>query len=137
VNTLGNITEDLQYNVGITFTTYDNKIVNIAQGVDYFEQEARRFGSSPLVRNAVDQPVSSFFGYDIIGFWDDQNEMDEANASVEDGNYQDGMGIGRYRYRDVNGDGEITPDDRTFLGNPNPDFTYGLNIGFNYKNFDL
>src|SRR5699024_4070120 len=63
--------------------------------------------------------------------------MDEANASVEDGNYQDGMGIGRFRYRDVDGDGEITPDDRTFLGNPNPDFTYGLNIGFNYKNFDL
>lgn len=137
VNTFGNIVEDLQYSLGVTFTTYDNEIVNIAQGVDYFEQEARRFGSSPLIRNAVGHPVSSFFGYDIVGFWDSQNEMQEANAEVEDGNYQDGMGVGRYRYRDVNGDGEITPDDRTFLGNPNPDFTYGLNIGFDYKNFDL
>src|SRR5699024_1391492 len=47
------------------------------------------------------------------------------------------VGIGRFRYEDTNGDGQITPDDRTFLGNPNPDFTYGINLGFNYKAFDF
>ena len=40
-------------------------------------------------------------------------------------------------FRILNNDGAITPDDRTFIGNPNPNFTYGLNLGFNYKNFDL
>ncbi len=44
---------------------------------------------------------------------------------------------GRFKYRDVNGDGEITTADRTFIGNPNPDFVYGLNLGFSYKRFDL
>jgi hypothetical protein len=42
-----------------------------------------------------------------------------------------------FKYRDVNGDGKIDADDRTFIGNPNPDFEYGLNIAFSYKNFDF
>lgn len=45
--------------------------------------------------------------------------------------------LGRFRYEDVDGDGEITPDDRTHLGDPNPDFTYGLNLNLGYKNFDF
>ena len=44
---------------------------------------------------------------------------------------------GLFKYKDVNGDGKIDADDRTFIGNPNPDFTYGLNISFSYKNFDF
>src|SRR5690625_7941201 len=47
------------------------------------------------------------------------------------------VGVGRYRYRDLNGDGIVNADDRTFLGNPNPDFTYGLNLGLNYREFDM
>ena len=39
--------------------------------------------------------------------------------------------------QDTNGDGTITPDDRVFIGNPNPKFTYGFNLAFTYKNFDL
>ena len=46
-------------------------------------------------------------------------------------------GNGIIRLRDKNGDGKIDADDRTFIGDPNPDFTYGLNIAFNYKNFDF
>ena len=137
VGFFGDISENLQYTVDATFTTYSNTIEHIAQGVDYFDQEARRFGGSAIIRNAVGHPVSSFFGYDIVGFWDDQAEIDQANNGAPSGTYQERVGIGRFRYRDVNGDGEITPDDRTFLGNPNPDFTYGLNLGFNYKSFDV
>jgi hypothetical protein len=50
---------------------------------------------------------------------------------------QAGAEPGFFRYADLDGNGEITPDDRTFIGNPNPDFTYGLNLGLNYKNFNL
>lgn len=137
LSTFGQISDDLQYNVSVNFTSYKNEIVKITDGVDQFSQEARRFPGQFFVRNEVGQSVSSYFGYDIIGFWQDQGEIDEANSGAPSGTYQTEAGVGRFRYADVNGDGEITPDDRTFIGNPNPDFTYGVNIGFNYKNFDL
>ena len=44
---------------------------------------------------------------------------------------------GLFKYQDVNGDGKIDADDRTYIGDPNPDFTYGFNISFNYKSFDF
>ncbi|MBC7688097.1 MAG: SusC/RagA family protein, partial [Aquabacterium sp.] len=50
---------------------------------------------------------------------------------------QDGAGPGRFRYADINGDGKIDDKDRTFIGNPNPDFTYGFNTRFMYRNFDF
>lgn len=137
------LSRDLKLDVTGTFTTYRNKIVRVAEGVEYFDRESRRFDGSNIIRNAVGQPVSSFFGYKIDGFWDSPEELNEANQlaqkSTGDPNatYQTDQGIGRFRYADVNGDGIITPDDRTYLGNPNPDFSYGLNIGLSYKNFDF
>ena len=50
---------------------------------------------------------------------------------------QDGAAPGFFKYQDTNGDKVITGDDRTFIGNPNPKFTYGFNLAFSYKNFDL
>lgn len=127
---LGDITDELQYNTKVTFTTYNNEIKKISDDVTYFEQAFNRFGASGIVRNAVGHPVSSYYGYQIEGFWDDEQE-------IANGPSQDGAAVGRFRYQDTDGDGEITPDDRTFLGNPNPDFTYGINFGLNYKAFDF
>lgn len=133
----GNITKELQYNTRLTFTTYKNTIEKISNDANYFDQASNRFEGSSIVRNAVGHPVSSFYGYKVIGFWDTQQEIQEANANAPDGIYQNEVALGRFRYQDVNQDGQITPADRTFLGSPNPDFTYGLNIGFNYKSFDF
>ncbi|RFS26818.1 TonB-dependent receptor [Chitinophaga silvatica] len=138
-----NLTKDLLFTASATFTTYKNKISKIADGVDYFDTDGRRFDGSNIIRNAVGQPVSSFFGYKVIGFWNDQSEIDAADKAARNATkndeaiYQEGEGVGRFRYLDVNGDGIITPDDRTFLGNPNPDFSYGINIGLTYKGFDF
>ncbi len=46
-------------------------------------------------------------------------------------------GVGRFKFEDINGDGEITPDDRTYLGDPVPNFTGGLNIKATYRNWTL
>lgn len=138
-----NINKDLQLNISGTLTTYKNKIVKIADGVDYFDSDSRRFDGSNIIRNAVGQPVSSFFGYKVIGFWNEEAEIETADKQAQkvtntpDAIYQEGEGLGRFRYQDVNGDGIITPDDRTFLGNPNPDFSYGINLGVTYKGFDF
>lgn len=137
VRTFGTLIGEVQYNTNLTFTSYDNEIVKISDDAEFFEQAFNRFGASGIVRNAVGHPVSSYYGYQVEGFWNEQAEIDDANNNAPSGTYQDGIGLGRFRYEDIDGDGEITPDDRTFLGDPNPDFTYGINFGLNYKAFDF
>lgn len=130
------VKKDLSLNATLTFTTYKNEIIKISDGANYFDQEGRRFNGATIVRNQVDHPVGSFFGYQIEGFWNSQAELDAANAKAG-GTYQTDAKVGRFRYQDVNGDGKITADDRTHLGNPSPDFSYGLNLGAKYKAFDV
>ncbi len=137
------ITSDFRLDLTATITTYNNEILKVSNGPQYFDLEGRRFNGSLIVRNQIGSPMSSFFGYQIEGFWDDEAEISDANelarTSTGDPNaiYQADVKPGRFRYADTNGDGIITPDDRTVLGNPNPDFTYGLNIAATYKNFDF
>ena len=137
------ITKGFKINATATLTTYNNKIKKITDGATYFDQEGRRFNGSNIVRNAVNHSIGQFYGYKIDGFWNSQAEIDQADASAKEksGNtdavYQNEVKVGRFRYADTNGDGLITSDDRTFLGNPSPKFSYGLNIGANYKGFDF
>jgi TonB-dependent starch-binding outer membrane protein SusC len=124
----GRISNDFQFSLKSNITTYKNLVVSIPDP-GYFAAmwtPALDF----LVRNQEGQPVSSFWGYKVDGLFRDDAEV---AASPE----QPEAAPGRFKYKDVNGDKIITPEDRTFIGNPNPDFTYGINLGLNYKNFDL
>lgn len=127
----------VQVSGGLNFTSYNNEITGIAEGFDSFSEEDRRFNASNIVRNEVGQEMSSYYGYQIVGFWQNQGEIDEANAGAPSGTYQTAAAPGRFRYEDINGDGQITADDRTFLGSPNPDFTYGINLNLAYSGWDL
>lgn len=69
-----------------------------------------------VVRNAPGQPLGSFWGYICDGVNPETGDL---------------------IYRDVNGDGEVTSSDRTYIGDPNPDFTFGLTNTFTYKGFSL
>ena len=137
IRTVQNVSDDLQFDASLTFTSYYNEITAIADDIDFFSQESRRFDGNNFVRNEVGHSVSSFYGYQIEGFWNSEDEIADANASAPDGEYQTDAAVGRFRYADVTGDGQITSDDRTFLGDPNPDFTYGINLGANYRNWDV
>ncbi len=118
-----------RYEADFIFTTYNNKITKISDITDYFDVGfSGRIGGG-IVRNVVGQPVSTFYGYKVIGLF--QNDA-EAAASK-----QAGAGPGRFKYEDVNGDKVIDDKDRTYIGNPNPSFTYGFNTRVFYKNFDL
>lgn len=74
--------------------------------------------------------VNSIFGYVVDGIFRSEEEV-EAHAE------QPGKAVGRLRYADLNGDGRIDALDQRFLGDTNPDFTYGLNSNFSYRGFDL
>ncbi|HCL84138.1 MAG TPA: SusC/RagA family TonB-linked outer membrane protein, partial [Chitinophagaceae bacterium] len=109
------------------FTTYKSEVMSIPNAGGYFTTGGSRIGD--FVRNQVGHPIGAFYGYDVIGYFKDA-------ADVAKSPTQQDAAPGRFKYADINGDGKIDATDRTFFGNPNPKFTYGLNANFTYKNFD-
>jgi TonB-linked SusC/RagA family outer membrane protein len=137
------ITKDCKLTGTFSFTTNRNNITKVTDNVDFFyTNDTRDFGTS-FIKNQVGHPVGSFYGYKITGFWNTADQIANADAAAQKATgdpaaiYQTDEGIGRYQYQDVNGDGQISDADRTFLGNPNPNFNYGLDLGVTYKNFDF
>jgi TonB-dependent starch-binding outer membrane protein SusC len=122
----GRLKHDLSYDIGVIFTTYNSNITSIPGG--YFGAGGSRIGD--FARNQVGHPIGAFFGYEVLGLF-------QSDADVSKSPTQDAAAPGRFKYRDVDGDGKISDVDRTFFGDPNPDFTYGLNLGATYKNFDF
>jgi TonB-dependent starch-binding outer membrane protein SusC len=122
---------DFGINASAVLTTYKNKITKIAEGVDFFDYggATTRIGSGN--RNMVGHPIASFYGYQTEGLF-------QSAADVSESPKQDGAEAGFLKFANLDdSDNEITPSDRTFIGNPNPDFTYGLNLTLTYKNFDV
>lgn len=78
----------------------------------------------------VGEPLLSYYMYDAIGVYKNQEDLE--NSPRMENNI-----VGDVKYRDTNGDGTITPDDRTILGQRAPMFTWGINNYFSYRNFDL
>lgn len=118
--------KDLKYDVGVIFTTYRSNITSIPG--DYFEAGGSRIGN--FVRNRVGHPIGSFFGYEVVGLFQDA-------ADVSKSPVQAGAKPGRFKYKDANGDGKISDVDRVYFGNPNPKYTLGLNLNVSYKDFDF
>src|SRR4029077_14900878 len=123
----GNFSKDWNWDLLVTFSHYNNKIVKL-NDIPFFYGAPN--GINKNVRNEVGYPIGSFYGYKIIGLF--QDDADVAKSPV-----QEAAKPGRFKYHDANGDGRINDLDRIHYGNPNPDFTLGLNIGINYKNFDF
>ncbi len=125
----GDITKDLKFVTDLTFTTFTNRIDALAPGVDFFGSgNATRLGQP--ARNEVGSSFSRFFGYQVDGLFRNQEEVNSAPT-------QEGAAPGRLRFADINGDGRINADDRTYLGSPIPKFTMGFNLRLTWKNFEF
>jgi len=118
------IGSDFQYNISANFATIENTVNSVVEpGFELF--------AGPT-RTSAGFPIGSFYGYEVEGLY--QSNLDIAASPPSTlGAYVPGD----FKYRDVNGDGEITEKDRTVIGNPTPDFTYGVSANLAYKNFSL
>ncbi|MCX8210435.1 MAG: TonB-dependent receptor [Lewinella sp.] len=134
------ISSDFGFEVSLNGALLKNEITKFTDDIDFFESGGSRITGS-IVRNQVGRSLSSFWGYQVTGLF--QNDAEVASAAT-----QSDAAPGRFRFEDNNSrneDGDLTgmPDgiideaDRTFLGSAVPDFTGGLNIRLNYKNFDF
>lgn len=120
---------DLNFDISGNITTVDNNVVSLGENptpiiTGYFGAQTHR--------TAVGFPIGHFFGYQTDGIYQSQSEVDAALPD-ESGT----PSPGDVRFVDVNGDGQITPADRTFLGNSIPKAFYGINLGADYKGFDV
>ncbi len=123
----GRAGNDFTYNINANITTYSNKITQLP-GTGYIDLSNSRVGN--ITRDAVGQSIGEFYGYKVTGIY---NSTAEANAAPT----YAGAAAGSFKYADINGDGKIDANDRTFIGNPNANFTYGLNLSAAYKGFDF
>ena len=125
---IGNTDSDFSVSNSFNFSIYKNKIVEL-KDIYPLGNDGERY-TNKEVRIAEGRQLGEFYGWINDGIFQNQAEVD-AHAT------QIGKGIGRLRYRDVNGDGVINEGDRTYIGSPHPDFTLGLNNSFRYKKLYL
>lgn len=116
---------DFRYSINGNLTTIKNKVKTL--GLD--DSDAKLDGVS---RTATGFPIGYFYGYTVEGVYQNNEDIKQSPknrlATVKPGDL---------KFKDIDGDGEITTADRGQIGNPTPDFTYGLNLNLSYKNFDL
>ncbi|MDI9859368.1 SusC/RagA family TonB-linked outer membrane protein [Flectobacillus roseus] len=112
-----------------------NKVISLGNGVQLFGASYLSVGSIGLGQPAntalAGYPIGAFFGYQVNGVY--QN-ADEVAAGPKD---PTNPTPGDIKYVDTNGDGQISVADRTIIGNPYPDYTFGFTNDFRYKNFNL
>lgn len=92
--------------------------------------------SAPTHITQIGSEPGSYFGYQVIGVYQNQQDIDSSPV-ILNGNGSVQSRPGQLKFADINGDGVINASDRTILGSPFPDFTYGMTNTFNYKNFDF
>ena len=116
----------MRYNLSANITKSSNEVKELI--ADSFSGFGDRVGS--VSRTSVGEPLAYFYGRNVLGIFQNDAEV-AAHAS------QDGAAPGRFKYEDINGDGVINDNDRTKIGDPHPDFLFGVNLNLGYKNWDL
>jgi len=121
----------LKWNVGFNLTTIKNRVEavgNRGEGIDYIQ--------TGLTRSKVGQPLGQWYLLKTDGIF--QNQAEIGAHSLNGNAIQPFAKPGDIKFIDINGDGKITDEDRTFSGaSPWPTLQTGLQLGFEYKNFDL
>ena len=124
------LTGEFQWEVELIGSHYKNEIVKIDGEQEFFYGPIGGRQQVALTRNEVGYPIGSFYGMVTDGIFQNQGEVD---AHVQ----QDGKAVGRFRFKDTNGDGVVNLEDRDIIGSPHPDFTGGLNFNASWRWFDL
>ncbi len=130
-----NSINNFKYELSLNATKIDNEVLEVNNATGYQESGAFGIGQLPPTRMQVGQPIGVFYGLQADGIFQNQAEID-AHPS------QSGLGStvtspGDIKYKDIDGNGKIDFNDRTFIGKPIADYTLGFNINLAYKNIDF
>lgn len=123
---LQNNDHEFKYGVNANFATLTNEVTKLNRNVPYLDNGASR------TRTEVGQPIGSYYGYQFEGIYQNAEEV-SSHLFSNQGSVQPGD----MKFKDINGDGEINADDRTYIGSSIPKLTYGFAFNCEYRNFDF
>ena len=121
---------EFSYYLGAIASTINNEVLELGEGKEEIFGGDLGVGGKLGTRTQVGLPIGAFYGYKTDGIF--QNDEEIANSPTIGDEKP-----GDLRFVDTNGDGEISTEDRTYLGSPVPDFIFGLNAGASYGGFDF
>lgn len=120
-------TEHFKWETTLNFSAIRNEVIDLGRVENIVTGNIQSVGNTAIVQ--VGDPLASYYGYVVTGIFQEGDDI--ANSAQP--NAQPGYPI----FEDRNGDGVITPTDQTIIGNPYPDFTYGIQNSFSYKKLKL
>lgn len=123
---------DFQYEISAVASTVHNEVLKLGEqtGADNFLPLGNLGNGQNVKRVAVGQPIGYFYGYQVDGVFQNQAELDASP-------HLSAQGVGDFRYVDVDQNGLINTNDRTYLGSAVPDFIFGVGLNASYKGFSL
>ncbi|MGD9928401.1 MAG: TonB-dependent receptor [Mangrovibacterium sp.] len=124
---------DFHYGATLNLSHNTNEVTRIAnaEGIIHGDGNVLSQGTTEMYRAQVGYPIGYFYGYKTAGVFQNWEQINSTTAKYA------GAQPGDLIFVDTNGDEKITEDDRTMIGNPNPDFIVGINLNFSYKGFDF
>src|SRR5699024_10921637 len=137
--------KNFSWNSKLTVSHYQNRVESIPKNI--IETLDYGFTSSTITKTVAGGPIGRFYGYKVKGLFTDSTTIAQnpkqfgipfgkpGEQHLREGNNE--LWVGDVQYKNLNGDSVINAKDRTYIGNPNPDFTFGFNNSFKYKNFSL
>lgn len=128
-----NAGDDFNFNISYNATFLHNEVVGV-NGTDFVPGGNFGVGQPQPARFQAGFPIGYFFGYKTDGLFQSQEEVDAHPSQAALGA---SAAPGDIRYVDINGDGVINTDDRTNIGNAIPNAIMGINLSFDYKQFDF
>jgi len=134
LNTVNIDKPDFRWTSSLVASTYKNEVTELADENSTITQIIQF--NQTVTQTSVGNPVGQFYGYVVDGIFQSEDELNSApsQGTIDEDN---GTWLGDFKFKDINKDGVINDDDRTIIGDPNPDFTFSLSNNFNYKNWDF
>lgn len=130
--TIGEFTFDF----GGNFSFIHNEVTFLGQDKEFLPGQVFSPQSLEITRTAVGQPIGYFYGFQTLGIFQNETEVDDyVNEAGEP--LQPDAAPGDFIFEDINGDGIIDADDRTKIGDPTPDFIYGFTFNARFRQFDI
>ncbi|MEI7896029.1 MAG: TonB-dependent receptor [bacterium] len=126
---------DFDFKVSGNGSYLKNEITDLGT-VDYISGATFQSSSYEISRLAVGHPIGAFYGFQVLEIFQSQSKVQ--NYVDKNGHMiQPNAKAGDFKFADLNGDGKIDANDRTFIGDPTPTWSYGITINAAYKGFDI